>query len=61
LSPFPDLVVSAPDQTHIRSPLEAATPISRVRRVGLRKTRPFFNSAVQAIPDFGSSAWIRQD
>src|SRR5271165_4104939 len=34
---FHDLVGSAPDQTHIRSPLKAAAPISRVRRMGLRR------------------------
>src|ERR1700730_2016260 len=39
---FRDLVVSAPDQPHIRSPREAAAPITRLRRVGHRKTRPFF-------------------
>ncbi len=36
-----DMVVSAPDQPHIRSPREATAPISRLRRVGLRRTRPF--------------------
>jgi hypothetical protein len=30
-----------PDQPHIRSLREAAALISRLRRVGLRKTRPF--------------------
>src|SRR5713226_438255 len=54
-------LVSEHDQTHIRSPFETAAPISRLRRARLRKTRPFFKSVVQAIPDFGSSAWIRQD
>ena len=49
------------DQTHIRSPFATAAPISRLRRARLRRTRPFFKSAVQAIPDFGSSTWIRQD
>jgi len=34
--PFP-----APVQTHIRSPCAAAAPISRVRRAGLRRARPF--------------------
>jgi beta-phosphoglucomutase-like phosphatase (HAD superfamily) len=32
--------VSQPVQPHIRSPFEAAAPISRVRRFGLRRTRP---------------------
>jgi hypothetical protein len=38
-------VVSAPDQTHIRSPFMTAAPISRLQRVGLRKTGPFCWSA----------------
>jgi len=52
----------APDQAHIRSPLVAAAPpTSRVRRVGLRRPRPFFRSAVEASSHFGSATWIRQD
>ncbi|MCQ4188509.1 hypothetical protein, partial [Methylocystis suflitae] len=38
-------VVSTPDQTHIRSPFTTAAPISRLQRVGLRKTGPFCWSA----------------
>jgi hypothetical protein len=37
LSPFCDLVVSAPVQTHIRSALEAAAPLSRLRRAGAQE------------------------
>ena len=36
-------LVSERDQPHIRSPRETAAPISRLRRSGLRKTRPFFD------------------
>src|SRR5260370_11522220 len=49
---------AAPDQAHIRSPLVAAAPTSRVRRVGLRRPGPFFPSAVEAIGPFGSAPWI---
>jgi len=52
---------AAPDQAHIRSPLSAAAPISRIRRVGLRRPGPFFRSAVEASSHFGSATWIRQD
>jgi Transposase DDE domain group 1 len=38
--------VSEHDQTHIRSPLAAAAPRSRLRRTGLRKTRPFYVTAL---------------
>jgi hypothetical protein len=38
-------LVAEPDQPHIRSPLNAAAPISRLRRARLRVTRPFFNTA----------------
>src|SRR6202043_284626 len=51
---------AAPDQAHIRSPLVAAAPTSRVRRVGLRRPGPFFRSAVEANGHFGSATWIRQ-
>src|SRR6266480_3732384 len=37
-------LVSEHDQPHIRSPRETAAPISRLRRSGLRKTRPFFKT-----------------
>jgi hypothetical protein len=43
---FHDLVFSSPDQTHIRSAHMAAAPISRLRRAGLGRTRPFFRAAV---------------
>jgi hypothetical protein len=36
--------VSEHDQPHIRSPRETAAPISRLRRSGLRKTRPFLKT-----------------
>src|SRR5580704_14858766 len=52
---------AAPDQAHIRSPLVAAAPTSRVRRVGLRRPGPFYRSAVEANGHFGSATWIRQD
>src|SRR5216684_360877 len=52
---------AAPDQAHIRSPLVAAAPTSRVRRVGLRRPGPFFRSAVEAKGQFGSATWIRQE
>src|ERR1700719_2160051 len=42
---------AAPDQAHIRSPLVAAAPTSRVRRVGLRRPGPFFRSAVKGHED----------
>src|ERR1700738_1894087 len=42
---FHALIDFTPDQTHIRLPREATAPISRLRRVGLRRTRPFFCSA----------------
>src|SRR3954470_17820652 len=54
-------MVCTPDQTHIRSPLVAAAPTSRIRRVGLRKPGPFFRSAVEANDRFGPATWIRQD
>ena len=41
-----NLVVSAPDQPHIRSPFATAAPISRLRRAGLRKTRTFLENGV---------------
>ena len=56
-----DLVVSSPDQPHIRSPLATAAPISRLRRSGLRRTRPFWHTDFQAMGLHGSSTWIRQD
>src|SRR3954468_5536760 len=52
---------AAPDQAHIRSPLVAAAPTSRIRRVGLRRPEPFFRSAGEASSHFGSATWIRQD
>src|SRR4051795_2103051 len=52
---------AAPDQAHIRSPLVAAAPTSRIRRVGLRRPGPFFRSAGEASGRFGSATWIRQD
>ena len=52
---------AAPDQAHIRSPLVAAAPTSRIRRVGLRRPGPFFQSASEASRHFGSATWIRQD
>src|SRR6516225_12270918 len=48
---------AAPDQAHIRSPLIAAAPISRVRR----GAGPFLPSVVEASRHFGSATWIRQD
>jgi len=36
--------VSEHDQPHIRSPRIAAAPTSRLRRSGLRKTRPFLKT-----------------
>src|SRR3954454_2242679 len=51
-----DLVDSQPVPTHIRSPFSAtAAPESRFRLAKLRRTRPFFSSAIKAISDFGSS------
>jgi hypothetical protein len=41
-----NLVVSAPDQPHIRSPFATAAPTSRLRRAGLRKTRTFLENGV---------------
>src|SRR4051794_25923938 len=52
---------AAPDQAHIRSPLVAAAPTSRIRRVGLRRPEPFFRSAGEASSHFGSATWIPQD
>src|SRR5215472_307270 len=52
---------AAPDPAHIRSPLVAAAPTSRVRRVGLRRPGPFSWSAVEANGHFGSATWIRRD
>src|SRR6478752_4193181 len=37
-------LVSEHNQPHIRSPRETAAPISRLRRSGLRKTRPFLKT-----------------
>ena len=45
---------AAPDQAHIRSPLVAAAPTSRIRRVGLRRPGPFCRSAGEASGRFGS-------
>jgi len=55
-----NLPVSAPDQTHIRPPRAATAPRSRLRRVRLSRTRPFFIAAVQAIRPRDSSTWIRR-
>src|SRR3979411_1889715 len=52
---FHDLVVSAPDQPHIRSPREAAARTSRLRRSRLRRMRLFLITAFQAMDWFGSS------
>src|SRR6478752_7106609 len=52
---------AAPDQAHIRSPLVAAAPTSRIRRVGLRRPGPFYRSAGEASGHLGSATWIRQD
>ena len=60
MNPIEKAFSNAPDQTHIRSPFATAAPISRVRRVGLKRTRPFFNTAFSAIWLCGSSAWIDQ-
>ena len=55
-------LASEHDQPHIRSPpVAAAAPTSRLRRAGLRKTRPFLKTAFQAKRRSGSSTWIRQD
>jgi hypothetical protein len=35
--------------------------ISRLRRSGLRKTRPFLKTGFLAMFGCGSSTWIRQD
>src|ERR1700733_13778561 len=43
-----NLVVSAPDQPHIRSPFATAAPTSRLRRAGLRKTRTFLENGVSS-------------
>ena len=62
--PEPDCLtrlVSEHDQPHIRSPLETAAPTSRLRRAGLRRTKPFFQSAFQAMDYLGSSTRIRQN
>jgi hypothetical protein len=42
-----NLVVSAPDQPHIRSPFATAAPTSRLRRAGLRRREPFSKTAFQ--------------
>src|ERR1017187_502175 len=42
---FGNLVVPAPDETHVRSPHGTASPLFRLRRVVLRKTRPFSTGA----------------
>ena len=41
--------------------ITTAAPISRLRRAGLRKTKPFLKAAFQAMRRCGSSTWIRQD
>ena len=53
--------VSERDQPHIRSPLETAAPTSRLRRQGLRRTKPFFQSAFQSMDYLGSYTRIRQN
>jgi len=58
---FHDLVLSSPDQPHIRSPFVTAAPISRLRRARLGWTRPFCRTAFQAIGIRGSSTRIRQN
>jgi len=50
--------VSEHDQPHIRSPRTAAAPTSRLRRSGLKKTRPFLKTAFQAMRRCGSSTRI---
>ena len=52
---------SEPGQPHIRSAHTAAAPQSRVRRVGLRRARPFLFPALEATQQIGSPTWIRQD
>ena len=52
---------SGPGQPHIRSAHTAAAPQSRVRRVGLRRARPFLFPALEATQQIGSPTWIRQD
>ncbi|MGA9846568.1 MAG: lysylphosphatidylglycerol synthase domain-containing protein [Roseiarcus sp.] len=47
--------VSEHDQPHIRSPLEAAAPTSRLRRAGAQGTKPFYQSAYWAMVAIGSS------
>ena len=47
--------VSEHDQPHIRSPLEAAAPTSRLRRAGAQGTKPFYQSAYWAMVTIGSS------
>ena len=53
--------VSEHDQPHIRSPLKTAAPKSRLRRAGLRRAKPFFEAAFQAMAIVGSSTRIRQN
>jgi hypothetical protein len=56
-----DLVISAPDQPHIRSPFVTAVPISRVRRVGAQEDEAILDDGFGAIVICGSSTWIRQN
>src|SRR3954451_9289375 len=52
---------SRPEQTHIRPAHTAAAPRSRIRRIGLKRVRPFFQSGFKAMPEVGSPTWIRQN
>jgi hypothetical protein len=54
-------LVSEHDQPHIRSPRETAAPISRLRRSGLRKTRPFLKTGFLGHVRMRFVHWIRQD
>ena len=59
-APFGDTALRRAGQTHIRSPVAPAAPISRFRRWMLRRTGPHFNTAISAKWLSGPSTWIRR-
>jgi hypothetical protein len=55
-------LVAEPDPAYIRSAVrDGGTNIPLEADKGLRRTKPFLETAVQALHHRGSSTWIRQD
>jgi hypothetical protein len=52
---------SAGSNSHTVAAVNGCTNIPRASRRWLRRTRPFWSSALKAKSNYGSSTWIRQD